>query len=55
MVLRLQIALDRVASPTLAVSGLPGERSRTGCFKVKVEGEQAVVGAPGLKYEQIWL
>lgn len=49
MVFRLQIALDRVASPTRAGPGLPGEWSPNGCSKVKVEGDQAVVRAPGIK------
>lgn len=53
MVFRLQIALDRVASPTRAGPGLPGEWSPNGCSKVKVEGDQAVVRAPGIKNQEI--
>lgn len=55
MVLRLQIALDSVAYPTQASPGLPGEWSPNGFSTVKVEGDQAVVRAPGLKNKQIWL
>lgn len=54
MALRLQIALDRVANPTQASPGLPGEWSPNGCFAVKVEGDQAVVRAPEPENEQIW-
>lgn len=53
MVLRLQISLDRLGSPTQAGPGLPGEWSPNGCSKVKVEGDRAVVMAPGLKNEEI--